>query len=377
MTDLIGHNLGPYRIVATLGEDGLTRVYKAFQPGLERVVVIKVLHEYLLRDRRFLARFQHEAHLITHLDHPHILPVYDFGQEGQIAYLVMRYVEGNTLREAQRSTLSLDRVGKWLDQVAAALDYAHQQGILHRDLKPSSILLEGNQHILLSDFGLAQMVSSESSTPMLSVGSSTPAYMSPEQAEGRPLDGRSDIYALGVILYELITGRVPFRAETPLAIAIKHLSAPLPLPRLLNPTIPDKVEQVILKALAKSPEDRYSSAEALMEAFHQAIATARMPVAIRSMLPVATGPVCPTCHYFNRPGMHFCEYCATPLQEGWAVCNLCRYTNRLGVKFCEQCASVLTISGPICPRCRFRNRVGVNFCEQCATALEQTLKMEI
>jgi serine/threonine protein kinase len=340
MNDLIGQMLGRYRIVEALGEGGMAQVFKAFQPGLERVVAVKVLPEYYMRDERFLARFQREAQAIAQLSHPNILPVYDFGREGNLTFIVMQYVDGGTLKKLMGDELSYERIGALLGQVADALDYAHGQGILHRDVKPGNILIERGQRALLSDFGLAKMVGSQEQITATGVGLGTPAYMSPEQGQGEEVDARTDVYALGVILYEMITGRVPFRAETPMAIIIKHVTAPLPLPRSINPAIPDSVEQVILKALAKNKEDRYASAGAMMTAFNKALAGAPGPL-IAPPQEAASGPVCPACGHANRPGVSFCEECAAPLGEQGRTCPSCGYANRPGVRFCEECAAPL------------------------------------
>ena len=340
MNDLIGQMLGRYRIIEALGEGGMARVYKAFQPGLERVVAVKVLPEYYMRDERYLARFQREAQAIAQLSHPNILPVYDFGREGDLTYIVMQYVEGGTLKDLLDQRPSFERAGDLLGQVAGALDYAHGQGILHRDVKPSNMLIERGQRVLLSDFGLAKMLSSDQHITTTGVGMGTPAYMSPEQGQGEPVDARTDVYALGVVLYEMVTGRVPFQAETPMAVIIKHVTAPLPLPSTINPAVPERVEQVVLKALAKNREDRYPSPGAMMTAFKEALAEVSGP--LRTPPPEAAGgQVCPVCGHVNQPGMSFCEKCAAPLGDKGPTCPSCGYANRPGVRFCEECAAAL------------------------------------
>jgi serine/threonine protein kinase len=368
MKHLIGQTLGRYRIIEPLGEGGMAYVYKAFQPGLERVVAVKVLPEYYMRDEQFLARFQREAQAIARLSHPNILPVYDFGQEGDLTYIVMQCVEGGTLKDKMDQAPSFEAIGDLLGQVAEALDYAHGQAILHRDVKPTNILIEREQRVLLTDFGLAKMVGSEAHITTTGVGIGTPAYMSPEQGQGEAVDARTDVYALGVVLYEMITGRVPYRAETPMAVIIKHVTAPLPLPRTINPEVPDGVEQVILRALAKNREDRYTSAGAMMRAYRVAIAEAESEAAAPPP-EAAPGPGCPRCGHANRPGVRFCEQCAAPLADAGPTCSRCGHVNRPGVRFCEQCATSLVGAGPTCPQCGHVNRPGMRFCEECAASL--------
>ncbi len=261
MEDLSGKQFGQYRIVAPLGEGGMASVYKAYQPSVDRYVALKVLPSYYAADPTFVKRFEHEAKVIASLEHPNILPVHDFGESEGFAYLVMRFVEGGTLSDVMTGKpLPLERVSRLIGQIASALDYAHSKGVIHRDIKPSNVLTDKQGNCLLSDFGLAKvlMASPKFTTSGAFIG--TPTYASPEQCMGAELDHRSDIYSLGVMLYEMVVGRPPYDAETPMAVVIKHVHDPLPLPHSLAPDIPDAVEKVILKALAKNPNDRYQSA---------------------------------------------------------------------------------------------------------------------
>jgi serine/threonine protein kinase len=272
---LSGHTLGQYRLMERLGRGGMATVYKAYQPSLDRHVAVKVLPTYLAHDPDFAARFEREARAIAKLNHPNILPVHDYGQKGDLVYIVMRYVPGGTLKEMLDQPLDLDTTVEIITQVGRALDYAHKQDILHRDVKPSNILMAEGKWALLSDFGLAKMVGASVQITKTGTGMGTPAYMSPEQAQGTGTDARSDIYSLGIVLFEMLTGRVPFEADTPLAVLLKHLTAALPLPRELKPDIPEPVERVIFKALAKAPEDRYQRAGEMVEALERAVEEAK------------------------------------------------------------------------------------------------------
>src|SRR5687768_9391837 len=269
-----GQMLGPYRIINQVGRGGMATVYKAYQPSVDRYVAIKVLPSQLAESREFATRFQQEARIIAKLEHPHILPVFDYGESDGIAYFVMRYMDAGTLKEKmiEGRPLPLAEIDKLFTQLAGALSYAHGHGVVHRDLKPANVLIDSQGNIFLTDFGIAKIL--ESASPRLTQTDAimgTPAYISPEQAQGQPVDQRSDIYSLGIILYEMVTGRVPFTADTPLAIILKHISDPMPLPSLLKPDIPAAIERVILKALAKEPEDRFATAAEFLSSWKRAL----------------------------------------------------------------------------------------------------------
>jgi serine/threonine protein kinase len=267
MEQLTGKQLGPYRIIGPLGAGGMAAVYQAYQPGMDRYVALKILPRHLAQDPQFVARFQHEAKIIASLQHPHILPVFDFGEADGYTYLVMPFIANGTLADTLRGQpLPNEQVRRIIAQVGDALDYAHSSGIIHRDVKPSNVLLDGRGNCLLTDFGIAKIVAGTVQLTLPGGIIGTPAYMSPEQGQGGAVDQRSDIYALGVLLYELTTGRVPFTAETPLAIVLKHLHDPLPPPRTRNPSLSEALERTILKALAKEPGDRYQTAAELVRA---------------------------------------------------------------------------------------------------------------
>ena len=269
MKGIEGLTLGRYELRRRVAQGGMAEVYLGYDRRVRRRVAIKVLYG---RDESFVRRFEREALAVGTLSHDHILPLYDFGEQRPWYYLVMPYIEGGTLREylLQRKRLSLEEAASFIDQVASALQYAHDHGVVHRDVKPSNILLRPDGYAYLVDFGLAKaMMGAESlTTDGAMVG--TPEYMAPEQSNGLN-DYRSDIYSLGVILYQMLTGRVPFTAETPVAISLKHIQIePIP-PRAINSEIPEGVEEIILKAMAKDPTERYQEAQALSAAYWQAL----------------------------------------------------------------------------------------------------------
>ena len=269
-----GQMLGPYQIIEQIGEGGMASVYKAYQPSMDRNVAIKILPSQLAESAEFTQRFQQEARIIAKLEHPHILPVFDYGESNGITYLAMRYLDAGTLGEKMQKErpLPLDEIDRLFTQLADALSYAHSYGIIHRDLKPSNALIDSQGNLFLTDFGIAKML--ESASPRLTQTDAimgTPAYISPEQAKAVQVNQRSDIYSLGIILYEMVTGRVPFVAETPLAVILKHVSDPLPPPSTLKPDIPEAIEKVILKALAKEPNDRFATVNEFLSAWKRAL----------------------------------------------------------------------------------------------------------
>lgn len=270
---MIGTTLGGYRIIEQIGMGGMATVYKAYQPSMERYVALKVLPSHYAADPKFVKRFIREARTIAQLEHRHILPVYDFGEENGITYLVMRYLEGGTLKEVlAQGRPTLSDIAELLTQICAALDYAHRRGVVHRDVKPANIMIDDEGCAYLADFGIAKVLEGTVELTEEGVGIGTPAYMAPEQSLGQKVDGRTDIYALGVILYEMVVGRPPYEADTPMAVALAHIHAPLPLPREVRPDITEPIEAVIIKALAKDPADRFQTADELAQAFKQGLA---------------------------------------------------------------------------------------------------------
>ena len=264
-----GTQLGSYEIVESVGRGGMATVYRAYHAPLDRHVAIKVIHMILAQDEGQLRRFRREARAVARLEHPNIVPIYDYAEKGLQPYLVMRYVAGETLKERMsRGPLAVNEITRIMSQVAAGLDYAHQQGILHRDIKPSNIILAESGEVYLTDFGLARLFESGESTISHNRMMGTPFYMSPEQARGDlDLNPQADIYSFGIVLYELVTGRVPFNADTSFSVVHDHIFSQPPRPSDLNPTIPTSVETVILKALQKESQLRYDTSSCLMVDF--------------------------------------------------------------------------------------------------------------
>ncbi|HEX6482952.1 MAG TPA: protein kinase [Ktedonobacteraceae bacterium] len=278
MPGLEGTTLGRYRLKHKLGLGGMSQVYLAYDEDLDRDVAVKVVNS---SQEEYIERFKREAKAIGRLTHEHILPAFDSGEQGLWHFLVMPYIEHNTLRERlERGDLTLQEAGELLQQIASALQCAHDNGIVHRDIKPSNILLRDDHYAYLADFGLAKSLEGASDLTQLGTLLGTPEYMAPELADG-PATTSSDIYALGVLLYQMVTGRVPFDGETPVAIYMKQLrEEPIP-PSYINPAIPPAIEQVILRALAKDPLYRYQTAidlaQAYMEAFEASTTSAEPP----------------------------------------------------------------------------------------------------
>lgn len=266
-----GATLGPYQVVDTLGRGGMATVYKGYQPLLGRHVAIKVLSPALSDDESFRTRFRTEALTIARLRHPNILQVHDFGDDGGHRYLVLELVDGGTLAERVGRPWPAEQVVTMLAPVADALDYAHGQGVLHRDVKPSNVLIARDGRPILADFGLARMVGSARGLTRTGILVGTPEYMSPEQAAGEDATAATDRYALAVIAYEMLFGRVPYRADSPLSTLLAHLQKPLPLSSDDGPRLSRQVESVLLSGLAKRPGDRYGTAAAFVGALRAAL----------------------------------------------------------------------------------------------------------
>ena len=254
--------LGRYKIIEALGEGGMATVYKGFDTTLQRYVAIKVIKSDMEKDVNFRKRFDREARALAQLSHPHIVHINDFGEQGGTAFLVMDYIAGGTLKSKMGKPMPYQEAARLLLPIAQALGFAHSRKIVHRDIKPANILLTDTGIPMLSDFGIAKMLETSHETIELTSSTGTcvgtPAYMAPEQT-GAHFDHRADIYSLGIVFYELVTGKRPYDADTPLATLMKHAGEPLPSPRSFVSSLPDSVEQVIYKALSKNPDERFQN----------------------------------------------------------------------------------------------------------------------
>ena len=270
--DLIGKTIGGYEILDKLGQGGMASVYRARQTSMNRIVALKILPRHLSRDDTYLQRFEREVNIVSQLEHRNIVPVHDYGEHEGQPYIAMRLMEAGSVDEMlNKGLVEIDKALNILRQIAPALDYAHSKNVLHRDLKPSNILIDDDGGAYITDFGIARILGTGSSTITTQGVVGTPSYMSPEQAQGKKLDGRSDIYSLGVMLFEMLTGRRPFEADTPYGVAVKQVTTEPPSPRAINPQMSGAIEQVILKALKKKEDNRYQSAAKLVESLQAAI----------------------------------------------------------------------------------------------------------
>lgn len=301
---LIGKTIAnKYEIVESLGRGGMAEVFRAYQENLDRHVAIKIMHSFLASEENFLSRFKREARAMASLNHSNIVGVYDFDVQDGMYYIVMEFVSGGTLKQrlealdSRGERMPLPLAIQLVLEIADALAYAHEQGMVHRDIKPGNIMLDAGGHAVLTDFGIAKIMSGPSFTATgAMIG--TPAYMSPEQGLGQTGDERSDLYALGVLFYHMATGRLPYEADTPLAVILKHVNEPVPVPTILASDIPEPIQAVIIKAMAKDPDERYQSArdlatdlKAAAEASHVDLTGAALAV---EALPKRAAPALPT-----------------------------------------------------------------------------------
>ncbi len=273
MSDLVGTTIGPYQITQRLGRGGMADVYKAFHRELSIHRAIKFIRPEFVTSDDFRARFQQEAQGVARLRHPNIVQIHDFGVSDGHFYMVMEFLEGGTLKELLRTTgrATPSMAVNIVKGVAEALEYAHSRDLIHRDIKPDNIMIDLEGRPVLMDFGIAKLLTASTQLTQTGTGIGTPAYMAPEQARGEPVSPATDIYALSIVLFELLTGQVPYDADTPMAIMLKALSDPLPMPRSFNPDISEALQGVILKGTAKAPEARYRSAVEFIAALDSAI----------------------------------------------------------------------------------------------------------
>ena len=271
VNSLIGKTLGKYRIVELIGRGGMAEVYKAYQPALDRYVAIKLLHSFLAEDKDFLGRFQREAKAVAQLRHPNIVQMYDFDVMGGVYYyMVMEFIDGYTLKDklermkAHNEIMRLEETIRIVRDVASALSYAHSRAMVHRDIKPSNVMIDREGRVVLTDFGIAKILSGSQYTTSEGM-TGTPSYASPEQGLGMSGDARSDIYSLGTMFFQMVTGRLPYEANTAIAIVLKHINDPIPVASRFNPDMPPDIDHIIFKAMAKNPDDRYQTADELIE----------------------------------------------------------------------------------------------------------------
>jgi serine/threonine protein kinase len=377
--ELIGTTLGGCRITALLGQGGMARVYRAFQERLDREVALKVLPPFYASDPTFVERFELEARAMARLQHPNIVTIYDTGQHQQWLYIVMQLIAGGNLRQRMEQPIRISEVAHIFHDVAEALSYAHEHGIIHRDVKPVNVLLDTSHmdpfpRAVLTDFGIAKMLETSAHLTRTGAGVGTPEYMSPEQCRGLPIDQRADIYALGVLLYEMLCGRPPFVSEEFTAVAHSHIYDPVPPPSLYNQQINPTIQAVIVKALQKKPEQRFNTAREMAAALDEAVSKSVRP---------ATRPAqveCPRCHTMNPIAMNFCAHCGANLRGGPDAplpaamlrlpalqCLACGTMNPGANRYCIRCGARLATV--ICANCGRVCSVALPYCATCGHAL--------
>ncbi|MCB0209023.1 MAG: protein kinase [Anaerolineae bacterium] len=359
---MIAHKIARYEIREEIGRGGMATVFRAFDPHFQRDVALKVIPREFLHDPSFRIRFQREAKTIAVLEHPAIVPVYDVGEEEGQPFLVMRYLPGGSLGDRlKQGQLPFAEVTRIVERLAPALDEAHKLGIIHRDLKPDNILFDQRNNPFLTDFGIAKLTEERTNLTTGGLIIGTPAYMSPEQANGEKIDGRSDIYALGVIVFQMLTGQLPFEASTPLGIIMKHITQPVPQILDVEPDLPPGCNLIIQKTLAKNPTDRFGSAAALAEALRQA------PTLSPDMLLQAKKKR--TKSKIRRLDS---KEIATKTDEiktdSPVICPKCNTQNIGQRRLCISCGNRLTLE---CPLCFHQNQVDAVMCTKCGTNLQQ------
>lgn len=373
---LIGKTLGQYRVVERIGAGGMATVFKAYQATLDRYVAMKVLPTYHARDPVFMQRFVQEARSVAKLAHPNIVPTHDFGSFEGITCIVMEYVEGGTLKDRLKQPLTISETVDYIIQAAEGLACAHRNGIIHRDVKPANMLLRKDGYLLLSDFGIAKILEGTPNLTRTGAGIGTPQYMSPEQGSGRAVDGRSDIYSLGIVLFHCLSGRVPFNAENPLSITVKHMHEPLPVEMLRAMQVPPALEQIVVKMTAKSATDRYQATEEVIEALTLVVSTSHLSAQLRWRHGLSMPLSLPLSEQVEQPGAQSPSafghtQVSLPQQANQQLvtlgCFRCGATNPSTRLFCTSCGYDLSDKGaasdhyrapsgrPVLARLTFRN----------------------
>lgn len=376
--------IGRYHVKSRLGQGGMASVYLGFDPRFEREVAIKVLPHELMPDPMFRTRFVREAKTIAALEHPVIVAVHDFGEQDNQPYLVMRLMSGGSLSDRlEEGALSLPEIAQIVRRIGSALDEAHKRGIIHRDLKPGNILFDQYGHAYLSDFGIARAAAS--SATLTGVGAvGTPGYMSPEQIAGKPVDGRSDIYALGVMTYEMLTGERPFDADTPAMVMVKQMTEPAP--RLIDarPDLPLEYDELLKRTMARQPEKRPQTAGEMADMLFAATRASRRqpepPTAISppsgpAAMPPQAPPTAPK--RTMRTGITQagkteaeanqvipCPHCAQPIDitgHGQSI-------------HCSACAHDFILAGHTCPNCYHYHEKETAVCEQCGEGINRACR---
>lgn len=349
--------IGRYEIIEEIGRGGMATVFRAFDPFFQRDVALKVIPREFLHDPTFRTRFQREAKTVALLEHPAIVPVYDVGEEDDQPYLVMRYLPGGSLADRlKQGKLSFEETSRIISRLAPALDEAHKSGVIHRDLKPDNILFDQQHNPYVTDFGIAKLNEERTNLTTGGLIIGTPSYMSPEQANGEALDGRSDIYALGIIVFQMLTGRLPFEANTPLGIIMKHITQPVPPILEFRPDLPARCATIMDQALAKAPADRFDSATAFAQALSEAPTintndaakpsgrpkTVKLKRLETKPIPVDSPPdetiICLKCNAENAGDRRLCVACGNRLKLD---CPLCFTPNRIDAINCDKCGANL------------------------------------
>jgi serine/threonine-protein kinase len=331
-----------YVLLEPIGHGGMAVVYRATQERLDRTVAVKILSENLAASSEFMERFRREARTSANLRHPNVITVHDFGEDERgVPYLVLEYIEGPTLADLMDTGLDDARIPDLLDQIAAGLDYAHARGVIHRDVKPGNVLITEDGRAVLTDFGLAWLL--EGAHLTLTGGViGTPEYMSPEQAAGEPIDHRCDVYALGVVLYEMLVGERPFVADTPIGVLLKHLQDPAPSVLDARPDLPAPVGDVLQKVLVKDPAQRYASAGELARAFRAAMTGATNSALATTATAAASRPNTTTPADAPLP--------STPAESAPPKPHVEATESQLR---CPGCGELMPPGAGICPACKF------------------------